>query len=136
MHAALNLGDAVAAARAVALVNRLPAIDRDALLSRAVEGVFYTQLVERNQGTQVPDGWIDWLRGEWPDRPDLLNDWSSTWEIDTLAPDEAADVLAGELLDASARRSSRPMCAMVFQLSCGGSWQTTVFGHRPYHWLS
>ena len=100
MHAALNLGDAVAAARAVALVNRLPAIDRDALLSRAVEGVFYTQLVERNQGTQVPDGWIDWLRAEWPDRPDLLNDWSSTWEIDTLAPDEAADVLAGELLDA------------------------------------
>ena len=97
MHAALNLGDAVAAARAVALVDRLPAIDRDALLSRAVEGVFYTQLVERNQGTQIPDGWIDWLRAEWPDRPDLLNDWSATWESD--AP-EAADVLAGELLDA------------------------------------
>ena len=97
MHAALNLGDAIAAARAVALVDRLPAIDRDALLSRAVEGVFYTQLVERNQGTQIPDGWIDWLRAEWPDRPDLLNDWSATWESD--AP-EAADVLAGELLDA------------------------------------
>ena len=97
MHAALNLGDAGAAARAVALVDRLSAIDRDALLSRAVEGVFYTQLVERNQGTQIPDGWIDWLRAEWPDRPDLLNDWSATWESD--AP-EAADVLAGELLDA------------------------------------
>ncbi len=100
MHAALNLGDAVAAARAVALVDRLPELDRDALLSQAVGGVFYTQLVDRNQGTQVPDGWIDWLRGEWPDRPDLLNDWSSTWGSDDPVADEAADVLAGELLDA------------------------------------
>ena len=100
MHAALNLGDAVAAARAVALVDRLPELDRDALLTRAVEGVFYTQLVERNHGTRVPAGWIDWLRGEWPDRPDLLSDWSSTWESDAPLADEAADVLAGELLDA------------------------------------
>ena len=140
MHAALNLGDAVAAARAVALVNQLPAIDRDALLSRAVEGVFYTQLVERNQGTQVPDSWIDWLRAEWPDRPDLLNDWSATWESD---PPEAADVLAGELLDAlhddrrgrvrnglptlvrwlvaddGLRPSSVPLAVMIFDIMLG-----------------
>ena len=143
MHSALNLSDAVAAARAVALVNRLPAIDRDALLSRAVEGGFYTELVERNQGTQVPDGWIDWLRGEWPDRPDLLNDWSSTWEIDAPAPDEEADVLAGELLDAlhddrrgrvrnglptlvrwlvagdGLRPSSVPLAVMIFDIMLG-----------------
>lgn len=100
MHAALNLGDAVAAARAVALVDRLPELDRDALLSQAVEGAFHAQLVERNQGTQIPTGWIDWLQGEWPDRPDLLNDWSSTWESDETATDGAADMLAGELLDA------------------------------------
>lgn len=100
MHAALNLGSAGAAVRAVALVDRLPATDRDALLSQAVESVFYRQLVERNQGTQVPDGWMDWLRGEWPDRPDLLNDWSSAWESDVAAVHEAADTLAGELLDA------------------------------------
>jgi hypothetical protein len=100
MHSALNLGDAVAAARALELVDRLPELERGALLSQAVEGVFYTQLVERNQGTQVPSGWLDWLTGEWPDRPDLLNDWSSTWESDAPATDEAADVLAVELLDA------------------------------------
>ena len=100
MHAALNLGSAGAAARAVALVDRLPAADRDELLARAVEGAFYRQLVERNQGTRVPEGWMDWLRGEWPDRPDLLNDWSSTWESLTIAADEAADALTGELLDA------------------------------------
>ncbi|MXW97452.1 MAG: hypothetical protein F4Y05_02445 [Acidimicrobiaceae bacterium] len=100
MHAALNLGSAGAAARAVALVDRLPAADRDALLSQAVEGAFYRQLVERNQGTQVPEDWMDWLRGEWPDRPDLLNDWSSAWERDIASAHEAADTLAGELLDA------------------------------------
>ena len=100
MYAALNLGGAVAATRAVALVDRLPEFDRDALLSQAVEGGFYNQLVERNQGTQVPGDWIGWLQGDWPDRPDLLDDWSSTWESDTIAADEAADALAGELLDA------------------------------------
>lgn len=100
MHAALNLGGAIAAARAIALVDRLPEFDRDALLSQAVEGGFYNQLVERNQGTHVPCDWIDWLRGDWPDRPDLLDDWSSTWKRDTIAADEAADALAGELLDA------------------------------------
>lgn len=100
MHAALNLGSAEAAARAVALVDRLPVVDRDALLSRAVERGFYEQLIERNQGTQIPEGWMDWLRGEWPDRPDLLIDWSSTWESDAAATQEEADTLAGELLDA------------------------------------
>ena len=100
MHAALNLGSAEAAARAVALVDRLPAVDRGALLSQAVERGFYGQLVERNQGTRVPEGWMDWLQGEWPDRPDLLRDWSSTWESDAAATQEEADTLAGELLDA------------------------------------
>ena len=100
MHAALNLGSAVAAARAVAFVDRLPELDRKTLLDQATEGVFYAQLVERNQGNQVPDGWIDWLRREWPDRPDLLCDWSSTWESAALTVDGAADEFAGELLDA------------------------------------
>ena len=100
MHAAVNLGSAEAAARAVALVDRLPAVDRDALLSQAVERAFYEQLVERNQGTRVPEGWLDWLQGEWPDRPDLLSDWSSTWESAAAATREATNMLAGELLDA------------------------------------
>ena len=100
MHAALNLGGAVAAARAVALVGQLPELDRETLLTHAVESVFYAKLVEWNQGTQVPDGWIDWLQGEWPDRPDLLYEWSSTWESAALIAEEAADELAGELLDA------------------------------------
>lgn len=100
MHAALNLGDTGAAARAVALVDRLPIVDRSALLGRAVERASYTQLVERNQGARIPDGWVDWLQGEWPDRPDLLNEWSSTWDREAPTADETADMLIDELLDA------------------------------------
>jgi len=100
MHAALNLGDALAAARAVAIVDRLDEVERATLLSQAVEGVFHAQLVERNQGTEIPEGWIDWLRREWPDRPDLLGDWSSAWGTGALISEEASDLLAEELLDA------------------------------------
>ena len=100
MHAALNLGDATAAARALAIVDRLPERDRSTLLSQAVEGAFHAKLISRNQGTQVPDSWVDWLRGDWPDRPDLLHDWCADWSTDTLLVDQAADKLASELLDA------------------------------------
>ncbi|MYI07472.1 MAG: hypothetical protein F4059_09215 [Gemmatimonadetes bacterium] len=100
MHAALNLGDAIAAARAVALVDRLPDLDRRSLLSQAAEGVWYAQLVERNEGAQVPDGWVEWLQGDWPDRPDLLNDWCSSWEREAFAVAGEPDVLALELIDA------------------------------------
>ena len=100
MHAALNLGDAAAAARSLAIVDRLSDADRTALLSQAVESAFYTQLVERNQGTRIPEDWIDWLRSDWPDRPDLLDDWSSDWRRDDLAAGATADAIAEELLDA------------------------------------
>jgi len=143
MQTALNLGDAIAAARAVAVVDRLPAHDHEALLSQSVEGTSYAQLIERNQGTQVPDGWIYWLQGDWPDRPDLLSDWSSTWERDAPATSESADVLAGELLyalhddrrgrvrnglpvlvrwlmgDDGLRPSSVPLCTMIFDIMLG-----------------
>ncbi len=100
MHAALNLGDSLAAARALAVVERLALADRETLFSQAVESALYSQLVERNQGAQIPDGWVDWLRGEWPDRPDLLDDWSSKWGTSLPVSVATADLLAGELLDA------------------------------------
>ena len=100
MHAALNLGDAIAAVRAVALVDRLPELDRGSLLSQAVEGVWYKQLVERNQGARVPAGWVEWLQGDWPDRPDLLNDWCSSWKRDASTVVGETEVFALELLDA------------------------------------
>lgn len=100
MHAALNLGDASSAARALAIVDRLPEADRDQLLSQAVECAFHAQLVDKNQGLSIPTGWIDWLRGEWPDRPDLVHEWSADWGTANSLTSREADDLAGELLDA------------------------------------
>ena len=100
LHGALNLGDALSAARAIALVDRLGDDDRKALLAKAVERSFYKQLQERNAGNNIPEGWRDWLTGEWPDRPDLLNAWSANWDRQVLSSTEWGDALAVELLDA------------------------------------
>lgn len=100
MHAALNLGDADAAARSLALIDQLPDAGRDALLSQQVASVFYEQLVERNQGKKIPAGWVDWLRDDWPDRPDLLRDWSAGWSQDDVADSAVVNGIAEELLDA------------------------------------
>lgn len=99
LHAAVNLGDANAAARAVAYVNRLPVDDRDNLLAQAAEAHFYELLLSHNEGPDVPNDWLDWLRSEWPDRPDLLHEWSSGWRTEELTEAFGAQ-LAGELLDA------------------------------------
>lgn len=100
MHAALNLGDAEAATRALTMIDQISDADREALLSQQVASVFYTQLLERNQGKQIPAGWIDWLRNDWPDRPDLLRDWSAGWSRDDLADSAVVNGIAEELLDA------------------------------------
>ena len=100
LHGALNLGDALSAARAISLVDRLGIDGRNALLAKAVERSFYEQLQERNAGNNIPEGWRDWLTGEWPDRPDLLNAWSANWDRQVLSSTEWGDALAVELLDA------------------------------------
>lgn len=47
-----------------------------------------------------PDNWLDWLDGDWPDRPDLLDDRSADWDWDTINHDEFAlrllEALEGE----------------------------------------
>ena len=100
LHAALNLGDATSAARVITLVDRLSYEDREALLAQAVERTFYGQLQEHNVGSRIPQGWRDWLTGDWPDRPDLLKEWSANWDRQVLSSTEWGDALAVELLDA------------------------------------
>jgi hypothetical protein len=100
MHAALNLGDAGSAVRALAIVDQLYEPARQALLAQTVEATFHAQLLERNQGNRVPDGWADWLAGDWPDRPDLLDEWCSSWDAEQVRNANSADKFAGELLDA------------------------------------
>lgn len=100
LAAAVNLGDSESAVRALAVFNRLPGGDREELLGTAVESAFYERLVASTSNSQVPDGWLAWLRGEWVDRPDLLSEWARLWPRIPEDLEQDADHLAEELLDA------------------------------------
>ena len=100
MYAAFNLADTDSAARAVAMVDRLTSADREELLGRAVEKSLHAQLLDRNKGTQIPNGWRDWLKGDWPDQPTLLKEWSKDWTIESITAGEEADLFEYDLLDA------------------------------------
>jgi hypothetical protein len=76
---AVNLASASAAARALAVYQSLPRDVRDAMQGNAVEAAFVAQLDALTAQQTLPSGWLDWLRGDWPDRPDLLAEWSRTW---------------------------------------------------------
>jgi hypothetical protein len=99
LAAAVNMGDSASAIRALALVDALTPEYRDRTLGSAVERSFYNQLLARTSEARVPESWLDWLRGEWTDRPDLLMEWAGRWyRQDSL--DYNAEDLAVELLDA------------------------------------
>lgn len=76
---AVNLASASAAARALAVYQSLPRDVRDAMQGNAVEAAFVAQLDALTAQQTLPSGWLDWLRGDWPDRPDLLAEWSRAW---------------------------------------------------------
>ena len=100
LQAAVNLGDAVAASRALRLIDLLEEDERTALLDGAVERRFCDQLQERIDGTEIPKGWLSWLEGEWPDRPDLLREWCENWDRAILADADTSSHFASALLDA------------------------------------
>ncbi|MDA8264332.1 MAG: protein DpdD [Actinomycetota bacterium] len=99
LAAAVNLGDSASAVRALALVDAMTPAERDVVLGSAVERAFYDQLLARTSEARVPEDWLDWLRGEWADRPDLLMEWAGQWRRD-IALDSSGEELAVELLDA------------------------------------
>lgn len=100
LAAAVNLGDSGSATRALTLVERLATEDREQLLEQAVERVFHEQLLGRTADARVPDGWLTWLTEDWPDRPDLLSDWASSWDRSPHELTRSAQDIATELLDA------------------------------------
>lgn len=98
LHAALNLADPTSAARALKIVDRLTEADRQSLLANVVDRYSFDELTARIAGTSIPSNWLDWLAGDWPDRPDLLREWSSDW---TDAADDGDDeAFAEAVLDA------------------------------------
>jgi len=107
LAAAMNLQDSAAATRALAIVDDLSDADRASLLKGVVERNFFESLQALTSDARTPMDWLDWLNADWPDRPDLLAEWSRTW---SRAPDKvaaAADELAETLIDAlnDSRRS-------------------------------
>lgn len=100
LAAAANLQDSASAVRALGVVDRLSESDRDGLLQSVVERNFFESLRALTAEDRVPSGWLDWLTGDWPDRPDLLAEWSRAW---SRTPDEltsVADDLAVALIEA------------------------------------
>jgi hypothetical protein len=100
LAAAVNIGDSASAVRVLAMLDALPVEDREQLLASSVERAFYEQLLARTSEARVPASWLDWLGGEWADRPDLLAEWAAQWRRTPESFDQHAGLLAVELLDA------------------------------------
>jgi hypothetical protein len=100
LAAAVNLQDSTSAVRALAVVDRLSNSDRLGLLESVVERSFFESLRALTAEDRVPTGWLDWLIGDWPDRPDLLSEWSREWSRTSDELAATADELAVALIDA------------------------------------
>jgi hypothetical protein len=100
LAAAVNLQDSASATRALAIVDQLSDSDRAGLLESVVERSFFESLRALTSDARVPTDWLGWFNGDWPDRPDLLSEWSREW---SRIPDDlvaTADALAEALIDA------------------------------------
>lgn len=107
LASAMNIGDSASAVRALAIADSLSPENLETLLTSAVDRNFYEQLNERTSDSLVPNGWLDWLTGDWADRPDLLVQWLREWPpASDLSPAEG-DAIAEQLLESlnDARRS-------------------------------
>ena len=100
LAAAVNLKDSASAVLALSVVDRLAEAVRADLLDSVVERNFYEVLRALTANDTVPTGWLDWLNNDWPDRPDLLAEWSRDWPREPTAIAATADELAGSLIDA------------------------------------
>nr|WP_304412406.1 protein DpdD [Nocardia sp. 348MFTsu5.1] len=100
LAAAVNLQDSPSAAKALAVVERLADSERAGLLDSVVERLFFEQLQALTSDDRVPSDWLDWLANDWPDRPDLLFEWSRHWSRTADDLTATSDELAGMLIDA------------------------------------
>jgi len=123
LAAAVNLKDSAAAIKALAVVDQLPDAVRTELLESAVERSLFESLRAMTSDDQVPKGWLDWLNNDWPDRPDLLAEWSRQWtqtpfDIAAIA-DELAEALIYALNDERRARVRNGLPVLVDWLIAG-----------------
>lgn len=96
---AVNLTTSEAAARALTLFENLDPAAQVFLRHNVVETVFLDRLRALTSDSRMPSGWLDWLRGNWTDRPDLLAEWSRRWTASLPAAEAMTSEFAVELLD-------------------------------------
>jgi hypothetical protein len=99
LAAAVNLRDSASAMRALAVVDQLCESDRAALLESAVERNFFEILRALTSESRIPTDWLDWLNGDWSDRPDLLAEWSRKWSRTPHLLAATGSALAEALID-------------------------------------
>ena len=124
LAAAANLQDSPSAVRALRVVDRLSEPDRNGLLQSVVERNFFESLRALTAEDRVPSGWLDWFTGDWPDRPDLLAEWSRAWlrtpdELTSIA-DDLAVALIEALNDARRPRVRNGIPLFIDWLTSGG----------------
>lgn len=89
---AVALNDSSAGALALTLIGSLDSHDRDELLALALHREFYDRLERLTSDARIPTGWLEWIEGNWDDRPDLLAEWSRHWSRRDFLASEAQDV--------------------------------------------
>ena len=134
LFAAANLDDVDAANRALALVHALPEEFREEVLSVLVHRTTYEVLAKRVGGTAMPSGWVEWLGGDWVDRPDLLKEWTVNWgQVDEVTEHDAYEIayaLVGALSSPQRGRVRNGLPILVNWL-LGEATETTPAGAVP-----
>lgn len=100
LAAAVSLQDSASAARALVVVDAMGETARAELLGGIVERTFVERLRALTAADRLPRDWLDWLRGDWPDRPDLLSEWSRRWSRNAEDLSLASSAIAEEFIDA------------------------------------
>lgn len=100
LAAACNLGTCEAAVRGLSLYSGLQASEQAALAQNAVEALFLERLTALTSEASAPDSWLEWIKGAWPDRPDLLSEWARSWSATAPGAGLLTDDFVVELLGA------------------------------------
>ncbi len=100
LAAACNLGTSEAAVRALSLYSALQLSEQAALAQNAVEALFLERLQALTSKSSAPDSWLEWIKGTWPDRPDLLSEWARSWSATAPGAGLLTDEFVVELLGA------------------------------------
>jgi len=104
--AAVGLGVVNAAQQALDLFAELSEGEKKQVLELATQRRQHQQLLKtcenlgETEQNAIPTDWLEWTAGDWPDRPDLLEEWAKGWESPDSLDKTAVSALQEALLNA------------------------------------